>query len=377
MPSRVYLDHNAASPLRTEARDAIAAALAVGANPSSVHGPGRAARALIEEARARVAALAGVPPESVVFTSGATEANNLALKGAAVARRLVSAVEHASVLEASAGAERIPVDGRGVVDVAALERMLAADAGPTLVSVMAANNETGVVQPLAEIARATRAAGALLHCDAAQAPGRLALEPIAAVADLVSLSSAKIGGPMGAGALIVGDGVALAPLLAGGGQERRLRAGTENLLGIVGFGAAAARARIDLAAATRVALMRDWLEARAKVLAPEAEAIGAGAPRLPNTSALALPGIPAESQIMALDLAGIAVGAGAACSSGKISRSHVLTAMNLPESITSATIRVSLGPSTTEAEIEAFLAVWLDLRARARANRARNTSTAA
>jgi cysteine desulfurase len=217
----------------------------------------------------------------------------------------------------------------------------------------------------------------LLHCDAAQAPGRLALEPIAAVADLVSLSSAKIGGPMGAGALIVGDGVALAPLLAGGGQERRLRAGTENLLGIVGFGAAAARARIDLAAATRVALMRDWLEARAKVLAPEAEAIGAGAPRLPNTSALALPGIPAESQIMALDLAGIAVGAGAACSSGKISRSHVLTAMNLPESITSATIRVSLGPSTTEAEIEAFLAVWLDLRARARANRARNTSTAA
>jgi cysteine desulfurase len=369
MLSRVYLDHNAASPLRAEARAAVVEALAVGANPSSVHAPGRAARALIEQARAHVAALAGVAPETVVFTSGATEANNLALKGVAVERWIVSDVEHASVLEAATDSERIPVDADGVVDLAALERALAGDRRPTLISVMAANNETGVIQPIADVARVAHATGALVHCDAAQAPGRMALETIAAAADLVSLSSAKIGGPMGAGALIARESVALAPLLTGGGQERRLRAGTENLLGIAGFGAATERARIDLAAAPRVAALRDRLEAEALSLAPEAVVIGAGARRLPNTSALALPGIPAESQIMALDLAGIAVGAGAACSSGKIARSHVLMAMNLPDELAAATIRVSLAPSTSEADIAAFLAAWIDLRARARANR--------
>jgi cysteine desulfurase len=236
---------------------------------------------------------------------------------------------------------------------------------------MAANNETGVVQPIVEIGRIVHAAGAILHCDAAQAPGRLSLEPIAATADLVSLSSPTIGGPMGAGALIVRDRVALAPLLTGGGQERRLRAGTENLLGIAGFGAAAERARVDLAGVARIALLRDRLEAAALKLAPEAVIIGTGAARLPNTSALALPGIPAESQILALDLAGISVGAGAACSSGKISRSHVLTAMKLSDDVAMATIRISLAPSTAEADIDAFLRAWGDLRARARANRAR------
>jgi cysteine desulfurase len=235
---------------------------------------------------------------------------------------------------------------------------------------MAANNETGVIQPIADVARIAHAAGALIHCDAAQIPGRLPLEPIVAVDDLVSLSSAKIGGPMGAGALIVRPDLDLAPLLKGGGQERRLRAGTENLLGIAGFGAAAERARADLTVAPRLVALRGRLEAEALNLAPEAVVIGAGAPRLPNTSALALPGIPAESQIMALDLAGVAVGAGAACSSGKIARSHVLTAMKLPDAVAAATIRVSLGPSTAEADIAAFLAAWGDLRARARANRA-------
>jgi cysteine desulfurase len=370
MLSRVYLDHNAASPLCAEARAAIINALAIGANPSSVHAPGRAARALIEQARAHVAALAGVAPESVVFTSGATEANNLALTGVAAARRIVSDVEHASVLEVAPDAARIPVDAEGIVDVAALGRMLTEDRRPALVSVMAANNETGVIQPIADVARIAHAAGALVHCDAAQIPGRLPLEPIVAVADLVSLSSAKIGGPMGAGALIVRPDLDLAPLLKGGGQERRLRAGTENLLGIAGFGAAAERARADLTVAPRLVALRGRLEAEALNLAPEAVAIGAGAPRLPNTSALALPGIPAESQIMALDLAGVAVGAGAACSSGKIARSHVLTAMKLPDAVAAATIRVSLGPSTAEADIAAFLAAWGDLRARARANRA-------
>ncbi|MGE5537256.1 MAG: cysteine desulfurase family protein [Gemmatimonas sp.] len=368
MPSRVYLDHNAGSPLRPDARDAITAALAIGANPSSVHAPGREARAAIEQARASVAALAGVSPESVVFTSGATEANNLALKGAPVARRLVSTIEHASVLEAAPDAERIPVDARGIVGIAALERMLAGSA-PTLVSVMAANNETGVLQPIAEIARVVHAAGALLHCDAAQVPGRMALAPITAVADLVSLSSPKMGGPQGVGALIVREGVTVVPLIAGGGQERRLRAGTENLLGIAGFGAAARAVARDGTAAMRLAALHDRLEAEALAVAPEAIVIAADAPRLANTSALALPGIPAESQILSLDLAGIAIGAGAACSSGKIARSHVLAAMGIPDHIAAATIRVSLGPTTTDADVDAFLAAWADLRARARANR--------
>ena len=376
MPPRVYLDHNAASPLRPEARAAMAAALEIGANPSSVHAPGRAARAMIEDARAEVAALAGVSPDEIVFTSGATEANNLALKGAAVECRLVSAVEHVSVLEAADG-ESIPVDGRGVVDLAVLARMLAGERRPTMVSVMAANNETRVVQPIAEIARIVHDAGALLHCDAAQAPGRLALEPIVLASDLVSLSSPKIGGPLGVGALVIREGLELAALLVGGGQERRLRAGTENLSGIAGFGAAAKAVRNDLGLADRVAALRDRLEAEALSAAAEAVVVGAGAPRLANTSALALPGIPAESQILALDLAGIAVGAGAACSSGKIARSHVLTAMGISDTIALATIRVSLASTTTAADIDAFLAAWSDLRVRARAHRARNPADAA
>lgn len=369
MLSRVYLDHNAGSPLRPEAHEAVVAALEIGGNPSSVHGSGRAARALVEQARSRVAELAGVAAERVVFTSGATEANNLAIKGAPVFRWLVSAVEHASVLESAPEAERIPVDARGRVDCEALARLLAADSKRALVSVMAANNETGIVQPIGEIAAVVRDAGAILHCDAAQAPGRLALEPIVAAADLVSLSSPKIGGPSGAGALIVRDGLDLEPLLTGGGQERRLRAGTENLSGIAGFGAAAKAARGDLAEAARVAALRDRLEAEARSLAPEAVVIGADAPRLCNTSALALPGVPAESQILALDLAGVAVGAGAACSSGKIARSHVLAAMNVPEEVAASAIRVSLAPATTDADIDAFLTAWVDLRARARAHR--------
>jgi cysteine desulfurase len=368
MLSRVYLDHNAASPLRSEAREAVAAALDIGANPSSVHAPGRAARAMIEDARAQVAALAGVSTDEIIFTSGATEANNLALKGVAVERRLVSAVEHVSVLEAVQN-ESIPVDAHGVVDLAALARMLAGEQRPTLVSVMAANNETGVVQPIAEIARIVHQAGALFHCDAAQAPGRLALEPIVLAADVVSLSSPKIGGPLGVGALVVRDGIELSALLLGGGQERRLRAGTENLSGIAGFGAAAQAVRNDLGATPHVAALRDRLEVEALSMAAEARIVGADASRLANTSALALPGIPAESQIMALDLAGIAVGAGAACSSGKISRSHVLTAMGLPDEIAMATIRVSLSSTTTAADIDAFLAAWADLRIRGRAHR--------
>lgn len=369
MSSRVYLDHNATSPIRPEAREAVTVALGIGANPSSVHAPGRAARALLEEARMRVAALTDVPPSNVIFTSGATEANNLALKGITVERRLVSAIEHVSVIDAAANAELIPVDANGVVDLAVLERMLAGDRRATLVSVMAANNETGVVQPIVEVARIVHAVGALLHCDAVQAPGRLALEPIMAASDMVSLSSPKLGGPHGAGALLVRDGIDLRPLLDGGGQERRLRGGTENLPGIAGFGAAAKAMQVELKEAGRIAALRGRLEAEALKLAPEAIVIGRDVPRLCNTTALALPGIPAESQVMALDLAGIAVGAGAACSSGKIGHSHVLAAMGLADDIAMATIRISLGDSTSEADIDAFLAAWGAFHARTLANR--------
>jgi cysteine desulfurase len=370
MPSRVYLDHNAASPIREVARVAVDAALGIGANPSSVHSEGRAARGLIEQARAQVAALAEISPEAVVFTSGATEANNLALKGTDAGRVLVSAVEHVSVLDVVPDAERIAVDGNGVVDLAALKHMLGADSRKALVSVMAANNETGVIQLIAEIARIVHDAGAILHCDAAQAPGRLPLAEIAAAADLVSLSSPKIGGPFGAGALLVREGLDLVPLLLGGGQEQRLRSGTENLSGIAGFGAAAQAALGDFSHIVHINNLHDRLESKVQALAPEAVIVGSPAPRLCNTTALALPGIPAESQIMALDLAGIAVGAGAACSSGKLSRSHVLEAMKLPDAIAASTIRISLSTTTTEADIDAFIAAWSALRTRALGNRA-------
>jgi cysteine desulfurase len=375
MPSRVYLDHNAASPIRGEARAAMEAALRLGANPSSVHSEGRAARAAIERARAQVANLAGVSPDTVVFTSGATEANNLALKGIGAERILASAVEHVSVLDVVPDAERIPVDGSGLIDLVALKSMLVSDKRKTLVSVMAANNETGVIQPLSEIVRIVHDAGAIFHCDAAQVPGRLPFAEIAALADLVSLSSPKVGGPLGVGALLIRADLDLAPLLLGGGQERRLRSGTENLPGIVGFGAAAEASLDDLAEVARMTALRDRLEARVFALAPEAVIVGRDAPRLCNTTALALPGVPAESQIMALDLAGVAVGAGAACSSGKLSRSHVLEAMKLPETICASTIRISLSVTTTEADIEAFIAAWSTLRARVIDNRTSHAPT--
>ena len=362
---RVYLDYNASAPIKPGVKDVVAGALDLVGNPSSVHGHGRAVRRAVEEARSKVAALVGAIPTRVVFTAGGTEANNLALRGFPGRRVIVSAVEHDSVLAAAPDAVQIPVDSDGVVDLAALERLLA-DGGPALVSLMLVNNETGVVQPVSEAARLAHAHGALLHCDAVQAAGRLPLDVGALGADLLTLSAHKIGGPAGVGALVLAEGVEPEPLLRGGGQERRRRAGTENLLGIVGFGAAAALAVADLPAAGDLAALRDGLEARALAAVPAARAMGAGAMRVGNVACLALPGVPGETQVMALDLAGIAVSAGSACSSGKVKASHVLAAMGAGPALAGSAVRVSLGWGSTAADVERFVAAWTAMAQRLR-----------
>jgi cysteine desulfurase len=365
----VYLDHNATAPLRPEAERAATAALAQTGNPSSVHRFGRAARRAVEDARERVAALVGARPDGVIFTSGGTEANALAIRGVGRDRVVVSAVEHVSVLAAGAGAARVPVDRNGVVDLDALDAALAADPRPALVSLMLANNETGATQPLPEAAAIARRHGALLHCDAVQAAGKIAIDMAGLGAHFLTLSAHKLGGPMGVGALVTDGSAPLAAGLKGGGQERGLRAGTENVSGIAGFGAAAEAAQADLGHLARLAVWRDDLETRAKAAVPAARVLSAGATRLPNTSCLALPGVAAETQVIALDLAGVAVSAGSACSSGKVGPSHVLAAMGVGEDIAASAIRVSLGWSSAATDIERFLQAWTALAARiARAN---------
>jgi cysteine desulfurase len=364
--TETYLDWNATAPLRPEAAAAMSAMLARCGNPSSVHRWGRAARQAVEGARSAVGALLGVPPDGVIFGSGGTEANHLALLGCGRQRVLVSAVEHDSVLRAVPEAERIPVDRDGVVVLETLDNLLAADPRPALVSVMLANNETGVLQPLAAIAAIARAHGALLHCDAVQAAGKIALDADAIGADLVSLSAHKLGGPPGIGALVVTDDLELTPLLRGGGQERGRRAGTENLAGIAGFAAAAVAAAEQIVVYDRVRALRDALEAGIAAIAPEAVVLGAAAPRLPNTAAIAMPGVAAETQVIALDLDGVMVSAGAACSSGKVGPSHVLEAMRVGPDLVGSTIRVSLGWNSSGADVAHFLRAWTTLYRRCR-----------
>ncbi|HEY2871556.1 MAG TPA: cysteine desulfurase family protein [Reyranella sp.] len=340
--------------MRPVALDAMVDALRAGGNPSSVHRPGRAARAQIDKARKQVAALVGALPGEVVFTSGGTEANNLALRGQK--RVLVSAIEHESVLKAVPDAERIPdpehipVDGNGVIDLAALERMLADK--PALVSVMFANNETGVIQPIAEVVRLARGAGALVHCDAVQAVGKVSVDLHGLGVDYLSLSAHKLGGPTGVGALVVCDGAPFVTDRVGGGQEANRRAGTENVAGIAAFGAAAAASRDGL----DVSALRDRIEASLP-----GKVYGAGAPRLPNTTCLSMPGVKAETQVMALDLAGVAVSAGSACSSGKVARSAVLTAMGVEPAEAETAIRISCGWNTVFEDIDRLIAAWQGL----------------
>lgn len=372
--NRVYFDHNATSTLRPAARAAVLAALG-GANPSSVHAEGRAARALVEDARGKVADLVGANPRAVSFTSGATESIALALSPEIeVAGRshrcdvlLMSGVEHPAVRAGGRFApdriELIPVDADGVVDLDALEAMLDGHqrAGRrALVSVMAANNETGVLEPVAKIAGLVRSADGFFHTDAVQIAGRLPFRLEASGADLISISAHKLGGPQGAGALIARhEDVGVPAMLRGGGQERGRRGGTENVPGIAGFGAAAAEAATALPAEpARQAALRDRLEAGVRRVAPSAVFVSAGAERLPNTSCFAVPGIAAETAVIAFDLEGAAISAGAACSSGKVGPSAALAAMKLPAEIARGAVRVSLGWSTTEDDVMRFLAIW-------------------
>ncbi len=372
MPDRVYLDWNATTPLRPEAREAMAAAWDIPGNPSSVHAEGRKARHLVEEARSAIADAVGAKSRNVVFTSGGTEANMLALdpglragSGSPVERLLVSAIEHASVLAggrfALAVTGKIPVTRAGLVDLDALRDALA-NGPPALVSIMAANNETGAVQPVAEAADIVHAAGGLLHVDAIQVFGKIPFSISAMGADLATLSAHKIGGPKGVGALVFAEGLGgLEPLMRGGGQERGRRAGTENVAGIAGFGAATrAASRILEKDQSRLETLRNRLESGLREM--EGVVVFAGkAPRLPNTTLFTAPGVKAETAVIAFDLEGIAVSSGSACSSGKVQPSHVLQAMGVGSEAAQGAVRLSLGWSTSDADIDRCLQAWRKL----------------
>jgi cysteine desulfurase len=374
---RAYLDWNASAPLSEAARTAMVAALDA-ANPSSVHREGRAARGLVEEARRAVAALVNGKPEHVVFTSGATEAASTLLSPdwrmgrspLRMGKLYVSEADHPCVLSGG----RFPVErvirigvGRdGILDLGALESALAvhdkAD-GVALVAVHAANNETGVIQPAEEIGRIVKAAGGVLALDAVQAAGRIPLDISAGYADYLILSSHKIGGPKGAGATVAAADLMMpAPLVTGGGQEKGHRAGTENPPAIAGFGVAAREALAGLDRIAAVRRKRDAIESIVTELVPDAVFFGAGAPRLANTSFFAIPGMKAETAQIAFDLAGVALSAGSACSSGKVGPSHVLKAMGFGDDV--GALRVSIGPTTGDREIELFRKALAGIAAR-------------
>jgi len=375
MAERSYFDWNATTPLRPEAIAALGDALAVIGNPSSVHAEGRAARKLVERAREQVAQLVGARPADVIFTGSGTEANMLALTPAIETagkkrprdKLLMSAIEHSSVRAGGRflrdAIEDIPVDPDGRVNLAALSEAVSRTFRP-LVSLMLANNETGVVQPVAEAAAIVHAAGGLLHVDAVQAAGRIAFNISALGADLLTLSAHKIGGLKGVGALVRGrEDIHFAdPLIRGGGQERGVRAGTENVAGIVAFGAAAEAAHRQLAdEAAHMRALRDLLEEGLRAISPQAIIFGDTAERLPNTTLFALAGVKAETAVIAFDLDGVAVSSGAACSSGKVQPSHVLAAMGVSSPFVRGAVRISLGWTTTKAEVERFLGAWRKL----------------
>ena len=374
MMTRAYMDHNATAPVRPEAAAAVARALTMTGNPSSVHNEGRAAHALIEEVRINVAKLVNARPEEVIFTSGGTEAANLALHLAAtslgVERLIISAIEH-DCIRASAAASGLPVDvipvsTTGVIDIKALKTLLALP-GKALVAVMAANNETGVIQPVDKIAEVTRSHGALFLCDTIQAVGRLHVDFRALNADMLLISAHKIGGSQGVGALVLREGLPFDPMVRGGGQEKRRRAGTENVPGIAGFGEAA-RLVADPhdAELQHIKRLRDHLECRLCEVTPDVVIFGHDAERLPNTSLFAARGLDASTLLMALDLDGFAVSSGSACSSGKVARSHVLAAMNVDDELAKAAIRVSFGTENTAEEIDRLVASWARVYQRVR-----------
>lgn len=368
--ARTYLDYNATSPLHPVAREALVAAYGAALNPSSVHTEGRAARKRLEDAREQLAQAIGCFPREIVFTASATEANRTLL-GGFKGTVLASAIEHPSVLKASAFLQPLPVTEVGVIDLAALERALAAAAKPCMVSVMMANNETGIIQPIADVVTLARKYGALVHTDAVQAFGKLPLSIAELGVDYVTLSAHKSGGPVGAAALVIRQGApGLEPLLTGGGQEFNQRAGTENVPAIAAFAALAAEQDALLAHQHTLGQWRDGFETAILAACPEATVIGRALPRLANTSCIAMPGVKGETQVIALDLEGVAVSAGSACTSGKVGRSHVLGAMNIADDVAETAIRVSSGWATTKQDYETAAAAWHKVYAKATANRA-------
>jgi cysteine desulfurase len=385
MSDRLYLDWNATTPLRPEAKEAMAAAWDLCGNPSSVHAEGRQARRLVEAARASIAAAVGALPRNVILTSGGTEANALALtpglrrgSGPAVERLAVSAIEHASVLSggrfSSDAISTVGVTSAGILDLDRLRAALSSGP-PALVSVMAANNETGALQPVGEAAEIVHAAGGLLHVDAIQALGKIPLDINEMNADLVTVSAHKIGGPKGVGTVILAEGVlGFEPLLRGGGQELGRRAGTENVAGIAGFGAAVNGAMEVLdGEALRLKSMRNRLEKGLRQT-PGVIVFSADVERLPNTTLFTVPGLKAETAVIGFDLAGIAVSSGSACSSGKVQPSHVLEAMGFGPELAQGAVRLSLGWSTSEADVDHSIEAWRKLAGTLLKGRRRNTA---
>jgi len=372
MPDRVYLDWNATTPLRPEARQAMAAAWDLAGNPSSVHAEGRQARRLVEGARAAISGAVGARPQDLVFTSGGTEANALALTpglrrgaGEPAQRLLVSAIEHTSVLSGGRfppeAIGTIQVTGSGLIDIDHLRRLLAVGR-PALVSVMLANNETGALQPVGEVADIVHEAGGLLHVDAIQALGKIPFDIKSLRADLITFSAHKVGGPKGVGALVLAEETqGLEPLLRGGGQELGRRAGTENVAGIAAFGAATTAAMAALAGdISRLHALRERLE-NGLQQTPGMIVFSAEVPRLPNTTLFTVPGLKAETAVIGFDLGGIAVSSGSACSSGKVQPSHVLAAMGFGKELAQGAVRLSMGWSTSEADIDLTLEAWRKL----------------
>lgn len=373
----IYADYNATAPVRPEAKAAMLAALEVGANPSSVHAPGRAARKLLETARAQVSVAIGARAQDVIFTSGGTEANALALNGIVAqldgkCTLLVSAIEHEAVIKnagyAGVEVETAYVTGDGVLDLGWLrDRLVRWDAardGTPVLALMLANNETGVIQPVADAAMMVREAGGLTHCDAVQGLGKVMVNVNLLGVDYLALSAHKVGGPQGVGALWVRSGAPLKPVLFGGGQERSLRSGTENLSGIAGFGAATEAAIRDMPKLQDLAAQRDAMEARL-IADAGVTVFGAGVDRLPQTSNFAMAGFRAETQVMAMDLAGVAVSSGSACSSGKVKRSLVLSAMGVSDDLSESAIRVSFGWDTKPEDFDGVADAWLTAAQRA------------
>jgi len=364
--SVAYLDYNATAPLVPPARAAMIAAMEIIGNPSSIHSYGRAARKLVEDARAQVASLVGVRAAQVIFNGGATEGNNTILSGFRDRSVFVAAADHASVLDSAPHARRIPMTAHGMVDLAALHAMIQ-DEKPALISVHLVNNETGVIQPMAEVVKLGHDCGALVHCDAVQGAGRIDLDFHALGVDYMTLTAHKIGGPKGVGALIFKQGLQIPKFIHGGGQEKRQRAGTENTLGIAGFGAAAAFVKTNLSTYQKnCSAFQAALEKGLRQLANDCIILGDQAPRVANTTNVLLPGVMAETQIMAMDLAGIAVSSGSACSSGSVKASHVLISMGLSDDLAKSALRFSTGWATTMADIDAALHAYQTMLGRVR-----------